>query len=222
MHIGSAIEQALIRWRRWRLERVPGPLGLWYRAHGEDRLSAGLPVCSDDLVVDAGGYEGEWAALMAWRYGCRILIIEPVSDFFRAIDKRFADNDRIEVVNAALGGAEGTVQISVAAAGSSIFGGGGRRETVRMCDAVDLLQSYGPGGIACLKLNIEGAEYDVLDRLAAAGMLPRIRSLVIQFHRVVPESERRRNMIQSNLAQTHHLVFDYPFIWERWELGPRP
>jgi hypothetical protein len=73
-----------------------------------------------------------------------------------------------------------------------------------------------------LKLNIEGAEYDVLDRLATAGVLPRIRSLVIQFHRVVPESDRRRDMIQAKLAQTHHLVFDYPFVWERWELGPRP
>jgi len=222
MQIGSAIEQALARWRRWRRERVPGSLGLRHRERGEDRLSAGLPVRSDDLVVDAGGYEGEWAALMAWRYGCRILIIEPVSDFFRAIEKRFADNERIKVVNAALGGAEGTVQIAVAAAGSSIFRGGGRMETVRMCDAPDLLKSHGPGGIACLKLNIEGAEYDVLDRLATAGVLPRIRSLVIQFHRVVPESDRRRDMIQAKLAQTHHLVFDYPFVWERWELGPRP
>jgi len=25
-----------------RLERVPGPLGLWHREHGEDRLSAGF------------------------------------------------------------------------------------------------------------------------------------------------------------------------------------
>jgi FkbM family methyltransferase len=222
MWIGSAIEHSLLRWRRWRLERVPGPMGLWHREHGEDRLSEGLPVRSADFVVDAGGYEGDWAALMAWRYGCRILIVEPVSGFFEAIEKRFAQNDRVQVIHAALGGSQGSVRIGVAAAGSSIYGHGERTETVRMCDVAELLDSHGPDEIACLKLNIEGAEFDVLERLVAVGMLRRVRSLLIQFHRVLPDSEARRSAIQAKLAQTHHLVFDYPFVWERWELGPQP
>ncbi len=221
MRIGSVIEQGLRSWRRWRLERVPGAMGLWHREHGEDRLSASLPVRSNDFVIDAGGYEGEWAALMAWQYGCRILVIEPVSDFFRAIGKRFVNNDRVEVIHAALGGADGTVRITVGGAGSSIYGRGEQVESVSMCDAAILLQSRSPGEIACLKLNIEGAEYDVLDRLANAGMLPSIRSFLIQFHRGVPNCDTRRQAIQAKLAQSHHPVFDYPFVWERWELGPR-
>jgi hypothetical protein len=52
-------------------------------------------------------------------------------------------------------------------------------------------------------------------------VLPRIRSLLIQFHRVVPNCDTKRDVLRAKLAQTHHPVFDYPFVWERWELGTR-
>lgn len=217
MSIGRLLEHGLARWRKWRRERLPGPLGQWHRENGELRLSEDLPVRSNDIVVDAGGYQGEWAAMMAWRYGCRVLVVEPVSGFFQKIERRFACNDRIQVLNAALSNSEGTVRIAVDADGSSAYGTSAQVETVCTVDVVDLLAGIGVDKIACLKINIEGAEYDVLDRLAAADKLGTIRSYLIQFHRGAPEYDGRRARIRALLAKTHRLALDYAYVWERWE-----
>jgi hypothetical protein len=122
----------------------------------------------------------------------------------------------------ALGREDRDTEISVAAAASSIRTHTGPVAQVPMRDAAALIRSHCPHEIGCLKLNIEGAEYDVLDRLCDAGMLPGIRSLLLQFHRFTPDDERRRASIQARLAEAHRLIFDYPFVWERWELRSCP
>jgi hypothetical protein len=38
------------------------------------------------------------------------------------------------------------------------------------------------GNVACLKLEIEGGEYGVLERLLDTGEIVRCRSLLVQFH----------------------------------------
>jgi FkbM family methyltransferase len=177
-------------------------------------------VRSSDLVIDAGGYRGDWAAQMAAHYGCRIIVVEPVSEFYQDIVCRFAGNDRIQVLHAALGRTKGSVRITVAADSSSIFGEGPCGEIVPLQDVAGLVPPE-PAEIGCLKLNIEGAEYDVLERLAEAGILSRVRAFLIQFHQVGPDSEARRSAIRTVLAHTHELVFDYPFVWERWECRHR-
>jgi hypothetical protein len=69
-----------------------------------------------------------------------------------------------------------------------------------------------------LKLNIEGAEYDVLDRIIELNLLPHIKNIQIQFHRFVPDCERRRNVIRNYLSKTHTCVWNYDWIWEGWKL----
>jgi Methyltransferase FkbM domain len=70
--------------------------------------------------------------------------------------------------------------------------------------------------IDLLKMNIEGAEFDVLERLAETGWIDRIDELLIQFHDWAPAAPRRRRMIRRVLARTHTEVWNYPWVWERW------
>ena len=69
----------------------------------------------------------------------------------------------------------------------------------------------------CIELNIEGGEYAVLTRLWEKGYFPSINTFLIQFHNYSFENEIQRAQIRRNLSITHELVFDFLWIWERWD-----
>src|SRR5262249_51252950 len=76
------------------------------------------------------------------------------------------------------------------------------------------------GEVSLMKINIEGGEYDLLENLIATGLISRIRDIQVQFHMDIPDAERRMHAIQSRLAGTHRLTFQYPFVWENWQRRP--
>lgn len=222
MGAGEQVERALLAWRRMRRERQPGALGAYYRAGGDALLFRDLRVDSSQWVIDGGGYRGDWTAEALWRFGCRSAIYEPVPEFARALRERFALNDRVEVVEAALGGAPGEISVGLAGDGSSAFRSGGPSVRARVEGiAAACARLAAPGAAApavgCLKLNIEGGEYEVLDRLAAAALLGSLGSLVIQFHELDAQSAERRARAQDALSRTHVLRWEFPFVWERWD-----
>ena len=216
MGLGELIEKAIHARRARALARLQGPLGDFHRAGGNAQLLGGAPLTADDLVIDAGGFEGDFTAEVAWRFGCRSLVLEPVPGFAAALRSRFNGNSRVRVVEAALGATEGELQLTLQANGTSAFTRGpGPTVRAKQVDAAALIKAERPIGL--LKLNIEGGEFDVLERLAAAGLLASIRSVLIQFHQLVPECEARRERVRATLAATHREVFNYSWVWERWD-----
>lgn len=216
MGLGERVETALRGWRRSRRERQAGALGAYYRAGGDSLLFRDLRVTSLQWVIDGGGYRGEWTAEALWRFGCRSVVYEPVPEFALGLRERFACNDRVEIVEAALGGAAGEIEVGLAGDGSSAFRTGGPCVRARLVDAAQECARLGAPG--CVKLNIEGGEYDVLERLASADRLRGIGTLLIQFHELDAQSAARRARAQEQLARTHRLRWDFPFVWERWDL----
>ncbi len=218
MGIGERVIKATLRYRHWRLGRVKGPRGEFNRAGRWRLLWEDLPVSSRDTVVDAGGYAGEWTREVVWRYGVRSVVYEPVPAFAEGLRRLFAANDRVEVVQAGLAGEDRQAKVWVAGDGSGEFRQDrtGPAVTAEMVDAARLLELHGIGEIACLKLNIEGGEYGVLGRLIRTANISRVRSLLVQFHRLFEDAEDRRNRIRQALAATHREVWCYPFVWERW------
>jgi len=75
------------------------------------RLYAGF-VGTGDLVFDIGAHAGNrvrgFAAL-----GCRVVALEPQPDFARLLRALFGRSPRIEVIQAAAGGAQGRASLSV-------------------------------------------------------------------------------------------------------------
>lgn len=56
-------------------------------------------------------------------------------------------------------------------------------ERVQCVDAVRLLSDVSDKyRDIVLKLDVEGSEYDILERLIAAGSMPRIKKLIVEFH----------------------------------------
>ena len=188
----------------------------WQEVKGDKTLRLQYELDCHSLVLDVGGYEGQWASDIFSRYLCRIHIFEPVPDFADAIACRFAANSAIRLHRAALGAAPGAAKLSVNGDGSSFHLQADDGVLVRVTTLEDFMVTEGIYEITLMKINIEGAEYDLLDHLVASDQVRRFGNLQIQFHDFVSNAESRKQAIQLRLRETHSLVYEYPFIWEGW------
>lgn len=224
MRIVAAIEA---RQRRLRL-RDPSALGDFYRAGGSTLLYEELPVSETDLVIDAGGYHGEWTAGMLARYGCHSELFEPAPAFVSICQRTFARNKRVRIHPVALGSANQRLRFIEASSSTSAFqtekaGVGFDAQMLEVDDVVrEVLKRHhlsdAGGSIACLKLNIEGGEYEVLETLIQSGGIGHFGCLLIQFHRQPADYAQRYETIVRKLNQTHSLRWSFPMVWERWDL----
>lgn len=190
----------------------------WRAADGDSKLRLDYPLTRESLVLDFGGFEGQWAADIHARYGCRIVVFEPVAAFADQIRRRFSGNPLIEVCGFGLGLGNRSEQICLAADGSSLFAERGSHETIEIRDAADWLEDRGNPRVALAKVNIEGAEYELLERLIEAGRIPSIDNIQVQFHPIAPDSRARMSAIQAQLARTHDIQWQYDFVWESWAI----
>jgi FkbM family methyltransferase len=211
-------EQERASLERQKLERQ------WYADRGDQTLRLDYDLAPGSLVLDAGGYRGNFAADLFCKFGCRIEVFEPVGPFAKGVEDRFAQNPLVTVHRFGLGGESRRDLILVDEGASSAVltpaGVEAEREEIEIRDVVEVMDTVDRDEIDLLKVNIEGGEYELLERLLSAGRASRIRHLQIQFHPRVPDAEPRRRAIQEGLSETHRQIWDYPWIWESWERRP--
>lgn len=223
MGLGERIVNAIEAFRDQKRKNTPGPHGDFYRNGGNELLYE-VPVSTGSLVIDAGGYEGEWSTTMIARYGCRSEIFEPVPSYADHCKRLFGKNTLVHVHAAALGGSLRVTKFSIAANGTSEFRTTEGTDSVeaQVVDVSQVFNQLGDESVACLKLNIEGGEYEVLERLLETNQIIRCKSLLIQFHYQPEDWERRRKAIEARLQRTHVQEWCYPMVWEKWVLRDEP
>ena len=126
-------------------------------------------------------------------------------------------NPDIMVYNYALGARSGEIQVYLSDDATSSFKDSGEVLTASVVAFNSWIEEHKIHEVALLKINIEGAEYDLLDHLIATGAIKKIRNIQVQFHDFVPDSTLRVHQIQHGLQKYHKLTYKYPFIWENWE-----
>lgn len=214
MGLASAIERFRTRADRRAYRAM---VRQWYADGGDERFRFDYELTADSLAIDLGGYRGQWASDLFSRFQCRILIFEPVSDFAKNIRKRFEHNDKIRVFECALGASERTELIQIAGAGSSIH----KRkrsatQTIQIIDVKNWFEDNAIDSVQLMKINIEGGEFELLERMLDTRLLQMIENIQVQFHNIAPDSADRMAAIQHSLRETHHPTYQYPFVWENW------
>ena len=153
-----------------------------------------------DLVIDLGANVGDVAAPLA-ATGATVECFEPDPYAFAQLEKRFADTPNVTLHNAAAGISDGTVQLRRvadfdekprgASVKSTILEGGrgvsddtGDMVEVALVDFPAYLRKRlaGAGEIALLKMDIEGAELDILEVMEAEGLLNPVRCTLVETH----------------------------------------
>lgn len=188
----------------------------WFRDQGDSTLRLDYDLNADSLVVDVGGYLGQWSSDVFAMYGCTIHIFEPASLIASRLQHRFARNPKILVHPCALAKANGHAALNLCADGSSLFKTAATQESITLVEADCFLREQGVERIDLIKINIEGAEYDLLEHLIAAGWMARVVNLQVQFHDCVPDAAKRLAAIEVLLKETHDLTWRYPWVWENW------
>lgn len=190
----------------------------WRKDGGDRTLVYDFPLSPASTVLDVGGFEGNWSAEIVARFGCRAHVFEPVRAFADAIGVRFHGTPAIHVHALGLSAKTGVEIISLASDASSTFKGSEHAAEVQMVDVAEWLEEHGIVQIDVAKINIEGGEYDLLDRLIETGWHRKTHNILVQFHDFVPDAEARMERIRTELRKTHTATFSYRFVWECWQL----
>jgi FkbM family methyltransferase len=177
----------------------------------------------DSVVLDVGAYVGDWSEQISERYGSHIHAFEPAPASIERFRERLGDAPNVELHPYGLGAADARVPLALEGPGSTVREARGTfgSTVVELRDISGVLDELGAGEIDLCKINIEGAEFDVLDRCITTGWLPRIRLLSVQFHEWHPKAYARRTAIRRALRRTHEEVWNYPFVWELWKRKAR-
>ncbi len=178
---------------------------------------------SQSTVLDAGAYTGEWAQEIMDRYNPTLHAFEPDPRNFKKLARRAQDNDKLIPYKYGLGDKNETAQMALEHLGSSIFSdtsgnNGVPCAEVEICDIAQTWKTLALGRIDLMKINIEGGEFPLLERMIETGLLNQVDCFMIQFHEWHPGAYHRRRKIRKALSKSHKLDWDYHFIWEKWSL----
>lgn len=191
----------------------------FYAEGGETVLRLAYDLDQSSIVFDLGGYEGQWSSDIYSRYRSSIYLFEPVAEFANKISKRFERNSDIKVFEFGLGDKDSREIIYMNQDGSSIYGESDHTTYIEILDVSNWLIKNDIKRIDLMKINIEGGEYGLLERLISTDQIKHIKDIQVQFHNIEENSRSRMEKIQANLAKTHHLTYQYDFVWENWRLN---
>jgi FkbM family methyltransferase len=132
------------------------------------------------------------------------------------IESRFQRNDKIKVFQYALGCSSRKEIISINANSSSIYMKSKLTEEINIIDAAEWFKKENIKSVQLMKLNIEGGEYELLERLIETGLIRIIENIQVQFHNIERGSADRMENIQKHLKETHTPTYKYKFVWENY------
>lgn len=184
------------------------PLDQWA---GLERLRRDYPITPTSLVIDFGAYEGEFIEDIRKLYGCKIIAYEPTPERANVLLSRYSHDPNIAIHPLAVSYRNGPLTLYEASDRTGEYAQGVEVQ-VQGIDASEAIL----GPVDLLKVNIEGSEYDVIDRLYVAGKLPMVHHLQVQFHPWPADYEERYARITDRLRESHSLQWRAPFIWESW------
>ena len=151
-----------------------------------------------DLVMDCGANMGVVTELLA-ATGADVLAYEPDPYAFSILEQKFANTPNVTLINAAVGVGAGTIRLmradnfgdnpDGASVKSTILDGGRRIDAanaveVTLLDFPTLVREHvsARGEIAFIKMDVEGAELDILEILDREDLFTNIRALVAETH----------------------------------------
>lgn len=173
----------------------------------------------DDLAIDCGANVGRVTARLA-EGGARVYAFEPHPDAFRALRERFADNPRVVCIEKAVHDRAGTARLHFHresaedplkwSTGSSLDAGKRNVDpenfaTVETVDLAEFVLGLGRR-VALLKIDVEGVEVEILNRLLDTGAVRLVDRVLVETHErkmpnlVEPVARLRRRLAEEGLA----------------------
>ncbi len=155
----------------------------------------GYQIHPGDVVMDVGANIGAFTLLAARESKqLQIYALEPSGEIFQILQENVRLNgyDNIHIFNLAMDATDGTREFNIDGSSSSFHWkrGKGRSQTVKTISMKSFLDQNHLSHVNFLKMDCEGAEFDVLLN-AAPDELNRIHRIALEFHNLSPEKNVR-------------------------------
>ncbi len=183
-----------MHWLTRILEHLRWRLGLTPEARSK-RAIRNLGLQEADVVIDCGANVGDMTAVMA-EAGATVHAFEPNPHACVVLREKFQSNPRVHIQEAAVHVSNGTLRLYLHENSSQdeVYWSNGsslladkpnvskesfvEARTIDLAAFIDAL----PGRVRLIKMDIEGAEVEVLRRLIDAGSLDKVDSLFVETH----------------------------------------
>jgi FkbM family methyltransferase len=170
----------------------------------------------DSIVIDLGGYKGWFTEQINNKFGCKIFCFEPVEQYAALIKDKFINFKNILVFPMAISIKNGKDVMSVDGDASSMHIKTDNMIEINCITLDKIMLDYNINQIDLIKINIEGEEYALLEYMVKNKLIKKCINIQIQFHKI-KDYETKYKYIKEQLEKTHHLTYNYPFVFENWE-----
>jgi FkbM family methyltransferase len=189
----------------------------WINDNGDQTHNLNYPLTEESIVMDLGGFKGIWASQIINLYNPNVYIIEPIYGYYNFMVNKFADNNKVKLMNVGISN-EDKEDIIFVNEDSSSFNSIGSSENIKLLTMKSILDKWNLEKVDLLQINIEGHEYLLLEHLVNEDVLDKFKYIQIQFHQGMPNDISRREAIHEKLKiRGFKNRFNYPFVWESWE-----
>ena len=169
----------------------------------------------NSIVVDLGSYHGRFALEIFIKFKCTVYSFEPLKQFYE-YSKLTIKKDKIKFFNYALGKSNDKEILYLNGDETSFFNKSNISEEIDIREFNQAISDLDIKKIDLLKINIEGAEYDLLDHILENNIILKIKNLQIQFHSNIIDFKKRKKIITKNLSKTHKRNWCFPGVWQNW------
>jgi FkbM family methyltransferase len=193
---------------------VPGDTSEWVKIDGNNTLRLLYSLNSESIVVDIGARAGDWASPIRTKFGCEVHCFEPIKEFCDTLIELGFKTYNYTVLDY-----KGKATLGVNNGEASVFHKNPDDKVV-LTDCIAAWQIFDIIGhikIDLLKINVEGAEYCILNNLHLHDKIKDINEIQVQFH-TLKNYNLAYDWIRDDLGITHELTWRYPFVWENWKL----
>jgi len=197
----------------------------WLADNGDYTKRLDYSLNSDSVVVDLGGYRGDFANNIYSKFNCNVYVFEPFKEFYDVIAGRFNSNEKIRAFNYGISDKTSTQEFYFCNDGSSLVEVQRFSEeenmpvsSVEVRSFSEVYEELNFDVIDLLKINVEGSEYEILENIFENNYTTKIKNFQIQFHPEPPGAEEAYERLTKVLSKTHNLDWYYQWVWENWSL----
>jgi FkbM family methyltransferase len=184
----------------------------WRIENGDNTYRVNYNLNNDSIVVDLGARHGHWSDLIRNRYSPKIYCFEVVPQFCNELIEKGYNTFCVAVSDK-----KEKIKLGIFESEASIF----YEESNFESEAISASQIFNlikHNNIDLMKINVEGAEYQILEELINTKNVSKIKNLQVQFHLFDEEENNNYNNLVQKLSETHELLWRFPFVWENWVL----
>lgn len=173
----------------------------------------------NSIVFDLGGYHGEFADLINKKYQSKVYVFEFVPECLKIMESLFSDRqDKVIICPFGLSDNDVMLTFEGSGPGARLSSSSNGQRQAFLKSIKGFLNEKQITKVDLIKINIEGAEYPLLEYLFDTGLITIFKKIQVQFHDFDEDCLEKLLYMNRKLSETHKNILCYPFVWEEWQI----